>query len=257
MRILSWICLLSTVAFLNNATADALAPAPDAPALSIKTLSARCIDFPATKSGDGAEAATCGVSEFGSMGVFNGKRYYYAIYCLIPSYSREDGDCGSGSFSAAFHKARAMAIFVSDDRQDTARLLLKRAEEEIGLVWYEKPEIITNPFGSFLIIPIHLDGTGAGNLSEYYVSDKKSETWRSLDANSWLGEIRIPTGFSINKGVWPDLKTMTAEAYLYRSGDANCCPTGGKVQLKLGIRNERLFIKSATTTIAKATKGKP
>jgi hypothetical protein len=246
MRILSWICLLSTLAFLNNATADALVAAPDAPALSIKELGTRCIDFPATKSGDGAHAASCGVSEFGSLGAFAGKKYYYAIYCLIPDYSREDGECGSGSFSASFHKARAMAIFVSDAGQDTARLLLKRAEEEIGLVWYAKPEIITNPYGSFLIIPIHLDGTGAGNSSEYYVRDKKSGMWVSLDANSWLGEIRIPSSLAINKGIWPDLKKMTAEAYLYRKGDANCCPTGGKMLLKLGIRRDRLFIKSAT-----------
>lgn len=210
----------------------------------------KCIDFKSiTTQTEPDQAADCAISEFGHLGIFNSQNYYYAIYCLIPAYSLPDGGCRSDTFNAQFHKARAMAIFVNDDHSDTVSLLLKRAEEEIGLVWYEKPEIIENTYGKFLYIPVHLDGTGSGNSSEYFTWDKKSKNWKYFDATSWLNEIRTPPGLSINKGIWPDLKKMNAEAYFYRAKDANCCPTGGKIRIKFAAINGRLSVKSTSMNL--------
>jgi len=249
-----FMCFVMASTFYYSAPAFAdTSPSPSvAPKLSKTSSQSKCIDFTGITTGPG-ETADCAVSEFGSLGIFNGQTYHYSIYCLIPAYSIPEGGCRSDTFNAQFHKARAMAIFVNDGRSDTVSLLLKRAEEEIGLVWYEKPEIIKNPYGTFLYIPVHLDGTGAGNSSEYFIWDKKSKSWQTFDTKSWLDEINPLAGLSINKGIWPDLKKMSAEAYLYRKNDANCCPTGGKINIRLTIMNGCLAVKSTRINISLET----
>jgi hypothetical protein len=42
------------------------------------------------------------------------------------------------------------------------------------------------------------------------------------------------------KSVWPDFRKMTAETGLYRNGDANCCPTGGRALIALKVEQNRL-----------------
>lgn len=232
--------------------------ASKSPVYSLETLKSKCIEFAGVKIGNGPyEVADCRVSEFGSVGVLNGQTYYYySIYCLIPEYGIKDGACNSDSFNAKYHKARAMAVFVNNGDAGTATLLMERAEQEIGTVWYEKPEFVVNSFGTFLYLPIHLDGTGAGNLSEYHFRDEKSNTWQKLETDSWTRDIKIPPGLSINKGIWPDLKKMTAEAYLYRSNDANCCATGGTAHIELTIEHGRLSIKSVTIDLENVSENK-
>ncbi len=215
---------------------------------SIERLKAKCINLAGIKIGDGPDddAAECRVSEFGMFGVFNNQTYYYAIYCLTPGYSMKEGGCSSTSYNAEIYRARAMAIFVANGEASKATLWRELVDPDIGLIWYDKPELIVNSFGTILYLPIHMDGTGAGNISEYYLWDERSKQWQKLDAGSWRKEIAIPPELAINKGIWPDLKAMTAEAYLYRSGDANCCPTGGTAHIQLTIENGRFAIKSVT-----------
>lgn len=215
---------------------------------SVEALKTTCIDLTGIKIGSGPDddAAECSVTEFGVIGTVNSQTYYYSIYCLMPDYSIKEGGCTSGSFSAQYNKARAITVFVANGEAGKATLWREFAEPEIGLTWHDKPELIANSFGTILYLPIHVDGTGAGNISEYYLWDEKSRQWQKLDANSWLKDIKIPPGLAINKGIWPDLKNMTAEAYLYRSGDANCCPTGGTAHIQLTIENSRFAVKSVT-----------
>lgn len=214
----------------------------------IETLKTKCIDLSGIKIGSGPDddAAECSVTKFGVIGTVNGRTYYYSIYCLIPGYSIKEGGCTSGSFSARYNNARAMAVFVSNEKAGKATLWREFADTEIGVSGYDKPELIVNSFGTILYLPIHIDGTGAGNISEYHLWDEKSKRWKKLDADSWLKDIKIPAGLAINKGIWPDLKFMNAKAYLYRGDDANCCPTGGMAHIQLTIKNNRFAIKSVT-----------
>jgi hypothetical protein len=123
------------------------------------------------------------------------------------------------------------------------------------MVYSDKPEIIRNQFGTLLYLPIRVDGTGHMNESEYYV--RQNGKWERIDSESWRSDLgkRIPPGLELWKGVWPDLHTMRAEAMLYRSNDANCCPSGGIARIRFSIRAKKFVLQSVvvdTTTLLPA-----
>jgi hypothetical protein len=188
----------------------------------------------------------CGVTAFGSFGSVDDRLYSYVLYCIIPNYSSGVAKCGDESFSANYYSARGLGIFVQEKASRQAKLYLERGDEDLGLYVYEQPAIVKNFFGTIMHVPIRLDGTGNGNESEYYIWNEKTREWRLLDSNSWIEDLqrRIPSGLSINTGIWPDVQTMTAEAYLYREGDANCCPSGGTAIVQLTLTAGRFSIKS-------------
>jgi hypothetical protein len=196
------------------------------------------------KRGTGpADYRDCRVSESGELGKVDGEVYYYAIYCLIPTY-QEQGICGDTSFSARYHSSRALAIFARAASRRHPRLFLERASAEIASEYFEKPAIVRNAAGTLLYIPIAVDGTGHYNESEYYL--RRRRRWDRIDAEAWLKDLstRIPPGAEMWKGVWPDVNTMRADAYLYRSDDHNCCPTVGTAHIKLLVRANKFVIDS-------------
>jgi hypothetical protein len=70
---------------------------------SLNVIRDRCIEFRDVKQGSGpSDFRECRVSEFGELGVVEGETYYYATYCLIPSYTTEKGECGDDSFIARY-----------------------------------------------------------------------------------------------------------------------------------------------------------
>ncbi len=226
--------------------ATSLSPTFSSITFPLETLKSRCVELSGVKVGNAPDddAADCGVSEFGTLGVLNDQTYHYAIYCLMPDYAIKEGGCKSNSPAVQYYRSRAVAVFVSKGKTKEASLLIERAESEVSLNWYDKPEFVVNSFGTFLYLPIRLDGTGAGNLSEYYLWTEPSKEWQKLDSDSWIRDIKIPAGVSRVQSIWPNLKSMTAEAYFYRSDDANCCPTGGTARIQLTIENGRFAIKS-------------
>lgn len=240
-RLLILVLLLSALVFGR----PMLVQAADGRALfPLTSLRERCIEFPEVKIGTKEwEAAECAVSEFDSFGSIDNENYYYALYCLIPNYSKDTGKCGSDTFNARYHRSRGLAVFVQQGA-DKARLLFERADSEIGVYVYDKPEFVQNAAGTILVLKIRIDGTGAGNASEYYI--RKKGTWQRIESESWFEDVKkkIPAGLEIWKGGWPDMETMTARAGLYRKGDANCCPTGGTAYVQLAIEDDRFVVKS-------------
>lgn len=202
-----------------------------------------CIELPDIEIGpDLSDARDCGVSQFGPFGVVGAQEYFYALYCLIPGYADEGTTCASDTFTANYHRRRGLAIFRKESPEEELTLMLSRATPEIGIYVYDRPEIIESSAGTVLVVPIRVDGTGSGNESEYYL--RQEGIWLRLDATSWLQELRrrIPEQFGMWKGLWPDLRTMTAKTGLYRPDDANCCPTGGEIRVQLTIRDGALVI---------------
>ncbi len=201
----------------------------------------QCLEFAEVKPSD---LRDCRVSEFGEFGSADGQTYYYALYCLIPSDAPDGGKCDDDSFNARNYRERGLTIFAYDARSRNPRLVFERVASEIGTVYYQQPQIIRSAAGTLLYLPIALDGTGHINESEYFLRD--GGAWHAVEAQGWLAELqrRIPAGLEIWKGVWPNVQTMKAEAVLYRSGDANCCPTGGIARIGLAIRSRRLVIDS-------------
>jgi hypothetical protein len=224
-----------------------LVPVSRSSEFSVASIHNQCIEFAEIKKGEGTDDyRDCAVSDFAEFGAVDGQTYYYALYCLVPSYSRDGAKCGDNSFEARYHRQRGVAIFTQDHPDGAARLLFERVEPDIGTLRYDKPEIVQGSVGTLLYVPIAIDGTGVGNESEYYVREKSE--WKSVEAKEWLNELvqRIPPGLKILKGVWPDVHTLRAEAGLYREHDANCCPTGGVAKIQVEIRAERFVIASVS-----------
>jgi hypothetical protein len=244
------VCLLA----LSGSVAIAQSPGVAQPAslnpvvdrlFPLNVIRDQCIELRDVKQGsEPSDVRECRVSEFGEFGVVDGETYYYATYCLIPNYTTEKGECGDDSFIARYHRSRGLAVFVRSPSSENARLLFERVDADIGIVYFVKPEILQNGAGLLLVLPITVDGTGHGNQSEYYL--REAGGWAPIEAETWLSELRtrIPAGLEIWKGVWPDLRTMRAEARLYRADDANCCPTGGIARIRLAIRSKQLMIDS-------------
>jgi hypothetical protein len=213
---------------------------------SLAAVRSGCIDFTDVKRGnDPSDLRDCRVSEFGEIGSVDRETYYFAIYCLIPNDAQDRGTCGDASFSARYYERRGLAVFAGAPSSQSVRLVFERAGGEPGLLVYpRKPEIIRSGAVTLLHLLIAIDGTANGNASEYFV--REGTQWHPIESESWLADLRqrIPAGLQIVKGVWPDLKTMQADAALYREGDANCCPTGGTARVRLAIRMHRLVIDS-------------
>ena len=74
----------------------------------------------------------------------------------------------------------------------------------------------------------------------------RSYEWREGDSQSWLADLapQLPGDRAVWKGVYPDYSTMTAETPLWRLGDANACPTGGRANIVLGWSFDRVVLRS-------------
>jgi len=213
----------------------------------LEAIGDRCIPFPdARLGGSEPDAVDCRVSESGPFAVLGDQKLYYSLYCLIPAYAADEGGCGSDSFAAAYHRARALAIFVREGDMETVHLLLLRAEPEFELFIYRKPEMVETPSGPLLVVPVRIDGTGAGNASEYFL--RTGAGWTPVEGHAWVEDLaeQVPKGYFLAKGIWPDLAAMTAVVPLYRARDPNCCPSGGEAHIVLGLQANRMVLKSVT-----------
>ncbi|HEX4925983.1 MAG TPA: hypothetical protein VFV50_17960 [Bdellovibrionales bacterium] len=201
--------------------------------------------------GDKADARECRPTASALFAEVDGREYYYTLYCLIPAYSEEPkdskGTCGTQGFLGRYHAERALVIFSRPSKsKEPLKVEFEKAETEIGALWYKAPEVTGAGSETLLHIPIGVDGSGNYNESEMYV--RKNKSWSKIDTESWYDELvkKIPADTKILKGVWPDFKTMTATAYLYKDKDPNCCPTGGKANASLGLSNGRIVLKSVS-----------
>ena len=219
---------------------------PQRRSYSVDQVRKSCIDFANVKLGTNSyDVGECRVSSFGALGTVGGQVYYYALYCLLTNDRLAEGHCGDTSFVGRSHRNRGLAVFAGDRGSATVRLAYERVNPEVGIMVYAQPEILRTGHGTFLYLPIRVDGTGSYNESEYYL--RAGGAWQRLDSESWLKDLasRLPPGREIWKGVWPNLATLRAESGLWRKGDGNCCPTGGQVRVRLAIRDRRFVIVSA------------
>jgi hypothetical protein len=237
------------VALLSGCTVIAHGATREFPLAVIRN---QCIDFSEVKRGNEPDdLRDCRVSEFQEFGSVDGETYYYALYCLILNDAPDKGKCGDGSFNSTYHRERGLAVFVRAASRSSASLLFERVTEEVGMLLYERPQIIRTAAGIILHLAIAVDGTGNFNESEYFL--RGQGVWEPIEAKEWIKDLprRIPSGLEIRKGIWPDIKTMQASAGLYRRDDANCCPTGGVARIRLALRGKQFAIDSVVVEAAK------
>ena len=213
------------ILFCFNATAFAAATDdPPEGMFSLKTIEKECIEFSRIEIGfPQGDASDCAVSDFGLIGSIEGNKYYYAIYCLIPTFRGDNFKCEDAQVSS--YQSSALAIFVLEKGGKFLKLWLEKAESNFDSLKYVEPAIIRNRYGAFLAVPIHNKGTDDSNASEYYIWNESH--WELVDSKSLFDELRkeLPEGFRVLGGIWPDLEDMTARVGLYKEKDKRCCPS--------------------------------
>src|SRR6266581_6836737 len=120
--------------------------------LPLADIKDKCIPFSEIKVGtDEIDAKECKVTESDQFGVVDGERYFYAIYCLMPGFEKES-KCGDNTFAGSYHSRRGLAVFVQ--KGEFAELLFERADPDIGITYYEKPELIEIGKTTVLVLKI-------------------------------------------------------------------------------------------------------
>jgi hypothetical protein len=107
------------------------------------------------------------------------------------------------------------------------------------------PNIVTVADRVVLHLPGYESGTGNFNRERLFLWHDGA--WAVADATSWYTDLRLrlPGDYEVLKGIYPDYGKMTAAALLWRKKtDGNCCPTGGRADMTLGWRDDRLVIKN-------------
>lgn len=175
----------------------------------------------------------CRLSKSGNFGSLDSSDFYYALYCV------HDWAPGQGPGNCM---VSSMALFAQNKHTGVVERFHEHAADADS--YFSAPTISTDENDTFLLVPVRVGGTGNFNDNDYFI--RRQNRWVLMDTQSWLSDLDqyIPSGFEILKGVEPDVSSMTASAALYQPGDANCCPSGGLVDIHLKVAGNRLAIKS-------------
>jgi uncharacterized protein len=114
---------------------------------------------------------------------------------------------------------------------------------------FSRPRIVSSPAGTFLWLPGYIEGTGNFNGEQLYL--RVGATWRDVERDSWQDTLsrRLPKDLYAAKGIYPDYKKMTAVTPLWsRERDGNCCATGGRADIKLGLRGTAIVLDDVRVT---------
>lgn len=197
-------------------------PPPSRPEVSIIKVNSECLALPDEQN------ATCNVERFGQLGTVYVSPLYYAMY----HYANPP--------DPVLDRRRVVIM------EDTGGGRLDELFATPGdpAVQYDEPQLIKiTADRALLLIPGHDSGTGNLNREQLFVW--RDYEWHKADTTSWLADLpgRLPAGLKVWKGVYPDYTTMTAETPLWREGDANACPTGGRAKIILGWRADRVVLR--------------
>lgn len=183
------------------------------------------------------QASHCRITETSAFGSLGAETFRYAVYCLDEERT-EGAPCQTGG----------IALFAAD--AGSKRVRRWHLSSDDGGNVYSAPTILQTPSGLLLHVPVSVQGSGGFNASELFV--RQGQRWLRVDSSSWEKDLarRLPKGLAVWKGIWPDFRSFTASVGLYRARDANCCPTGGHAELKLGLQGTRLLLESLSLSPA-------
>jgi hypothetical protein len=102
--------------------------------------------------------------------------------------------------------------------------------------WFSPPDIVQNSDDGVLIhVPGVTGGTGAGNADVLVLRTQSG--WTRPDMDAWPDQVNamLPEGFEIRGGVNFNFREMHASSPVWRTGDGNCCATGGTLQIDFGL----------------------
>jgi uncharacterized protein len=173
-------------------------------------------------------AGPCKVANFGAVGTVDGRTFFYGLYI----YTIPAGD-------DPVHTA----VVIFERRADGRLRALYAPQEAAG--FFSQPQIIAEAGHTLLQLPGYDSGTGDFNVERLFLW--KNAVWNYFDTDEWHSGLahRLPRGYEIWKGVFPDYRKMTGTTPLWLvKTDGNCCPTGGRADFTLGWQGDRLVVKS-------------
>ena len=151
---------------------------------------------------------------------------YQSQYCL----GNKVGAC----------EKRVLLLFANRAYTSKAKLLLQRIDS--GATTYDDPMMVNTGDHVIMLLSAHHKG-GADNNSYYYW---QVDRWLPIEAQAWRRQLPryLPKGVEPKSVSLPDIDTMSAQAKLYRMGDAACCPSGGVADVNLILSKGRFVVKS-------------
>ena len=102
--------------------------------------------------------------------------------------------------------------------------------------WFSPPDIVQNTDDGVLIhVPGVTGGNGAGNADVLVLRTRSG--WRRPGMESWFDQVNamLPDGFEIRSRVNFNFRAMHGSSPVWRTGDGNCCATGGTVQIDFAL----------------------
>jgi hypothetical protein len=176
---------------------------------------------------DAESGETCKVADYAPLASVGGHSFAYAHY----EYAPKDAD--------GVHYTRIVVFELASGR---ARVIL--SPDGDGAIAYDGPRLLHTGARTLLHLPAYESGTGNFNRERLFLW--RADHWLDVDATTWLNELahRLPAGLSVWKGVFPDYAALGACTPLWRKQDGNCCPTGGRADLALGWRGDRIALDS-------------
>jgi len=208
--------------------------------LPLDSLQTSCGYWRRSAPADSTVQRECLVVDAGPLGRVGEERFYYALYRVL---DREGGDDSASirRYDAAPYNQTGILTYRLVPGTDS----LAREIDGLGgwgFSWYARPAIVAAPMGPVLTVPLRYAGTGSLNDDAYYL--RADGRWRRLETASWLADLKrfLPEGHAVWKGVVLDLASMRAESDVWRAADANCCPSGGRVEVHFGVRGDTLVI---------------
>ena len=205
--------------------------APEAAAVSnakptaetVSTAEARAGCVAARPEGD----ETCSVTRFDPIGAVDSHRFHYAVY-----------QYRSAQNNALDHMRIVVFEAVSPDMLRAVAMT-----ETDPAISYEKPKLLRSGGRVLLRIPGYESGTGNFNRERLFVW--RDGQWRNVDTATWLDDLarRLPRGHGAWKGIYPDYVTMRTSTPIWREGDGNACPSGGRADIVLAWSGDRLALR--------------
>ncbi|WP_158814086.1 lysozyme inhibitor LprI family protein [Methylocapsa sp. S129] len=173
------------------------------------------------------DAGACKVTAAEEMGAVEGHAFAYASY----EYAKgeEEPDYRRVVIFECLASAMSHAVIAPD--ADAA-------------FYYDKPRLLHAGRRTMLQIPAYESGTGNFNRERLFVW--RDGRWRDVDITSWEGELarRLPAGEGVWQGIFPDYVALKASTPVWRKDDGNACPSGGRADLGLGWRGDRIALET-------------
>ena len=95
-----------------------------------------------------------------------------------------------------------------------------------------------------LIYRTRVPGTGYFFIEYYFIYDKDKKTPVRINMSGIYNSLSraLPKDHSVWKGGGLDFEKITFSHAVWKDGDANCCPSGGRVDLKLSLKDGKIIV---------------